>query len=118
MSGLEPIVVLGSGGHAKVVIDMLQSTGEWEIVGCLSAAPRGSVLGVRALGGDDMLSHLMQSGVRSAFVAIGDNRLRQKLANIVQTLGFQLPNAISPRAIVSRHVRFGNGSRLCRAHDA
>ncbi len=109
MSRLEPIVVLGSGGHAKVVIDVLQSTGAWEIAGCVSATPGENVLGVSVLGGDAILSHLLQSGIRSAFVAIGDNRLRQQLGGMVQTLGFQLPNTISPRAIVSRHVRFGNG---------
>jgi len=109
MSVLEPIVVLGSGGHAKVVIDILQSVGEWEITGCVSPGQSKSILGVRVLGDDAILPDLLKSGVRNAFVAIGDNYLRQKIANHVWTIGFCSPNAISPRAIVSRYVKLGCG---------
>ncbi|MGH9611840.1 MAG: acetyltransferase [Bryobacteraceae bacterium] len=109
MSIPEPIVVLGSGGHAKVIIDILQSVGGWEIMGCVSPAQGKSVLGIRVAGDDSILPHLLKSGVRNAFVAIGDNYLRQKIANHARTIGFCLPNAVSPRAIVSQYVKLGCG---------
>ncbi len=50
---------------------------------------------------------MLQSGVRGA-LAVGDNRYGRKIAGLLLTLGFQLPNAVSPGAVVSRH-NFGSG---------
>jgi len=66
-------------------------------------------LGVPVLVGDHWLAQLYQQGYRQAFVAVGHNPLRQRLATQVQALGFQLVNALSPRATLSPSAQLGVG---------
>ncbi len=104
------VVIIGAGGHAKVVIDMLQERGEFELTGCVSADPDfRAILDVPVLGGDDALPRILSSGVRHAFVAIGENRLRAALTLHVLGLGFSVVNAISRHAVVSRRATLGAG---------
>jgi UDP-perosamine 4-acetyltransferase len=102
---LRLVVVIGSGGHAKVVIDILREQPDCELIGCLSPEPVGTVAnGVRVIGGDDLLPDLLRDGASHAFVALGDNRLRAKMLHCVSSLGFHLLNAISRHAVLSPSV--------------
>jgi UDP-perosamine 4-acetyltransferase len=108
--GLPAVVVLGAGGHAKVVVELIRAQGRYDVVGCTDPAPeRGDVVGAPILGSDDILPDLYAQGVRHCFVALGDNQLRMKVARRVASLGFELINAISPNAIVSPTARLGHG---------
>ncbi len=82
-----PTILLGAGGHAKVVIEILRETHRYRPVGCLGQPPEGchDLLGVPVLGNDDLLGDLHRQGIEHAFVAIGDNRLRQLLIDKVRT---------------------------------
>jgi UDP-perosamine 4-acetyltransferase len=105
----ENVIVLGAGGHAKVVIEILQANGE-TVDYCVSGT-RGpdTCAGVSVLEGDAHLPLLRQRGYCRAFVAIGSNAIRQRMAAVVRRVGFQLINAISPHAIISPSVRLGGG---------
>jgi UDP-perosamine 4-acetyltransferase len=105
---MDPVVVIGAGGHAKVIVEILQEAGEFEIVGCLSLAG-GELLGVPILGDDSLLPQLYKQGVRHGFIALGENRSRQKKAAEICRIGFTLANAISSKAVVSRRALFGCG---------
>ena len=105
-----PVVVIGAGGHAKVVVELIRSQGRYEVVGCTDLEPqRRDVVGARILGSDDILPDLYAQGIRHCFVALGDNALRRKVAAQVTALGFELINAISPKAVVSPTARLGRG---------
>jgi len=110
-SELRPkILVVGSGGHAKVVIDVLRAEGKYEISGCVSnQTDVEEVLGVPLLGDDSKMEEIYASGIKIAIIAIGDNRVRLALAEKVSRLGFEFGNAISPLAYLSRDVKVGNG---------
>jgi UDP-perosamine 4-acetyltransferase len=105
----EPVVILGAGGHAKVVIELMRAQ-DRPIAGLTDAdsTPR-SVLGVPVLGDDLALVDLRAAGVRHAFVAIGDNAARKAAARTAADLGFVLVNAVSPSAWVSDTARLGHG---------
>jgi UDP-perosamine 4-acetyltransferase len=102
------IVVVGAGGHAAVCIDLLLESGA-NLVGAVSAASSARPLQVPMLGTDAELPRLHAEGVRRAFVAIGDNRARQRVSAEVEALGFSLVNAVSPRAHLADTVRLGCG---------
>jgi UDP-perosamine 4-acetyltransferase len=105
-----PVVVIGAGGHAKVVIELIRAQGRYDVVGCTDREPeRGDVVGAPILGSDDVLPALYEQGVRHCFIALGDNALRRKVAAQVTALGFELVNAISPKAVVSPTARLGRG---------
>ena len=105
-----PVVVIGAGGHAKVVIELIRAQGLYDVMGCTDREPqRRDVVGAPILGSDDVLPDLYAQGVRHCFIALGDNALRRKVARQVTSLGFQLVNAISPKAVVSPTARLGRG---------
>jgi UDP-perosamine 4-acetyltransferase len=106
----EAVVVIGSGGHAKVVIELLRAEGKYKILGCTGLAETGFVLGdIPILGTDTVLPAVLAKGVKNAFVAIGDNRLRLRLLAQVSEMGFELINAVSPNAVVSPSATLGRG---------
>jgi UDP-perosamine 4-acetyltransferase len=103
------VVVIGAGGHAKVCIELLRAM-NLEVSWCIGgAADPETCLGVPVLPGDAHLERLAREGHRKAFVAVGSNALRQRLGASARSLGFELVNAISPRAIVSPTARLGQG---------
>jgi UDP-perosamine 4-acetyltransferase len=110
MSGSLPkLVLVGSGGHAKVVAEIFEEAADFEIIGCTSRDSTTDVLGYPILGDDDLLPELLRDGVRYAFVALGENNLRRKLIRHVTALGFELVNAVSRKAVVSRRARLQAG---------
>ncbi|MCY1647015.1 acetyltransferase [Caulobacter sp. SL161] len=103
------VVIIGGGGHAKVVIESLRACGE-TVAAIVDADPTPrAVLGVPVLGDDLALPTLRAQGLSRLFVAIGDNRLRQKLGRKARDHGFSLVNAIHPSAVVSPSARLGEG---------
>jgi UDP-perosamine 4-acetyltransferase len=104
-------VVIGSGGHAKVVIDILRDCGCFSLAGCISQARPGELTnGVAVLGGDDLLPGLRGRGVTHAIVALGDNGLRLRIMADAAALGFQIATAVSPHAVLSPSVTIGAGT--------
>ena len=103
------IVVVGAGGHAKVCIELLRAMGK-SVAYCVGASDSpDNCLGVPILRGDENLGFLRSEGYSGAFVAVGSNRLRERLGARCIALGYQLVNAISPRAIISPSATLGRG---------
>lgn len=105
------VVVVGAGGHAKVVIELLQASAEgFDVMGLVDADPAPRlVLGLPVIGDDSHLPRLRSQGIEAAFVAIGDNRRRSNLADKVREHGFGLVNAIGAGAVISPSARLGRG---------
>jgi len=104
------IVVVGGGGHAKVVIEILLAAGK-PVAGFTDPSlPAGSrFAGIPCLGPDGALRELRSAGVEAAIIALGDNALRARLVQEVRALGFELANAIHPGASVSATAALGAG---------
>lgn len=104
----ESIVVVGGGGHSRVVVEVLLAAG-WRVAGYTDpGGAGGSFGGVPCLGDDGVLPSLTGT-VRYAIIALGDNALRSRLARRVEAMGFELGNAIHPTAVVSPSVILGRG---------
>jgi UDP-perosamine 4-acetyltransferase len=106
----EAVVIVGSGGHAKVVIELIRAEGKYQIKGCTGLGEAGFVLGdVPVLGTDNVLPAVLANGAKKAFVALGDNHVRLRLLAKVSEMGFELINAVSPNAVVSPSASLGRG---------
>lgn len=106
----EPVVIIGSGGHAKVVIELIRAEGKYQIAGCTGLAGSGFVLDdVPILGTDSVLRAVLARGIKKAFVALGDNHLRAELLVHATEIGFELINAVSPNAVISPSATLGKG---------
>jgi UDP-perosamine 4-acetyltransferase len=105
----EPVLVVGAGGHAKVVIELIRAGGG-QVAALVDADPTPrQVLGCAVVGADEALARLRAEGLSRAFVALGDNRLRARLAQRLRELDFVLVNAVSPGAHISPSARIGAG---------
>lgn len=108
------IVIIGGGGHAKVVADIIYTTGKYKIVGFTDLHP-GSPVGdcnIPYLGDDTVLPDLVGRGVLQAAMGVGgfDNRRRQSLYEKIVDRGFQLPSLVHSSASVSPYAVIGEGT--------
>ncbi len=103
------VVVVGAGGHAKVCIELLRAMGETVDYCVGSNDGPAACVGVPVLAGDEHLLQLFEQGYRRAFIAIGANAVRLKLAETAIAAGYELVNAISPTAVISPSARLGHG---------
>lgn len=109
------LLLIGAGGHCKVVLDMLLEFKEYEITGIIDRKERvgDDLFGVRVIGTDSDLSKLRKKGIGHSFVSvgsIGDASLRAKLHNLAAKAGFIFPNLIHPSALVSLRADLGTGN--------
>jgi UDP-perosamine 4-acetyltransferase len=104
------VVLLGAGGHAKVVIEAFRAVGD-TVAHCIggSADPE-TLLGVPVIHDENELARLRSEGFQRAFVAIGSNKVRDKLGAKLEALGFELVSIIHPRAWFSPSARMGRGA--------
>jgi len=103
------VIIIGAGGHGRVVLDILRLGRELNPVGFLDAEPAlagSSVGGLEVLGAPNQLVRLRRS-VRGAIVAIGDNRVRAGYARLVEQHGLELVNAVHPASVVSPSAQLG-----------
>lgn len=116
------IVIIGAGGHGKVVLDILRAAGEEEPVGFVDSSPSragGRIGGLPIFGPANVLPKLRQQGIRGAIVAIGDSRARVQYASVLREQGFELVNAIhpsssvSPMAVLGRNVVVAAQAAVC-----
>lgn len=114
VNGPLDVLVVGGGGHAKVVIEILASLPHLfrpsAVVDGDPGLQGGAVLGVPVAGDDGAWDQVAQSGVRHVVVAIGDNRLRLELADRLVARGFTLVTAVHPSAFVSPSAELGSGT--------
>jgi UDP-perosamine 4-acetyltransferase len=105
------VVIIGAGGHGKVVLDILRAQGAYQPIGFVDADARltgTKVSGLTVLGPTNLLPRLrQQQKIGHAIVAIGDNRTRLRHLAAVEAEGYDLVSAIHPRAFVSPTARIG-----------
>ena len=108
------IVLIGGGGHCKVVISILKKLDNFEITGIVDNYKVGALIsGIKVIGTDDDLKNIYKSGVHYALVTVGsikDNTRRYKLFNMARKIGYNFPVIISPEAVVDKSVRVDEGT--------
>lgn len=115
MNNKIPIVVIGSSGHAKIVIDILEQVGKYEIVGITTQNPGvdNSFMNYPILGTDELLPSLFEKGIKYAANGVGgftENRLRKRVFEKIKSMGFEFITVIHPSSTISPHVKIGEGS--------
>ena len=112
----EPLLLIGCGGHARALIDVVESSGRWHVLGLVGLPEQvgEELLGYPVLGCDQDLPALRQQCVH-ALLAVGQIGLsaqRHRLAAQLGRLDFVLPVVISGHAHVSRHAQLGIGTSV------
>jgi len=108
------IVLIGGGGHCKVVISILKKLDNFEITGIVdNYKAKDLISGIKIIGTDDDLRDIYKSGIHDALITVGstkDNTKRYRLFNMAKEIGYKFPLIISPEAIVDKSVKIDKGS--------
>src|SRR3989338_2020444 len=113
---MKPIMILGGGGHAKVVIAAIESNKMYSIDGIIDPQlPFGSqILGHRVVGNDDTLIAMKRRGQLLA-LGIGSIRADEKRKNIFRKfleLGYRFPTIIHRATTVHAKTILGEGVQI------
>lgn len=111
------VVLFGGGGHAKSLIDLILTSLDLEPLCVLDdrAAPGSEVMGLRVIGGREMLPLLAEAGVRFGVNAVGGLGLissRIHVGELLTGAGLQLPAMVDRTAAVAPSARLGDGVQV------
>jgi acetyltransferase EpsM len=100
-------VIIGAGGHAKVIIDILKANGE-HIAGFYDDHPQATLEDLPLLG---MIKDITNDHPEYRYIiAIGNNEIRRKIAAQMRNNGCEFGTAIHPSAIIGSEVIIGEGT--------
>jgi len=117
MSGnsIKPLILLGAGGHAKVLLDVLRLE-ERNVLGIVTPdIVKGSkYLGLDVLGDDIELKQCNPSEIDlvNGIGSLPFQQLRWKVSDKVRSWGFTLSRVIHPSAVVSSDVLLDEGAQI------
>ena len=121
MKNIKNIIVFGSSGHAKVVIDAIQETNKYNIIGLVDDFKEEDteVFGYKVLGKVSDLDYILHKKffnceIDGGVIGIGDNFGRNSVFLKIKQLvpDFNFETIVHPKAIVSKNVIIGNGTVL------
>ncbi len=111
---MEEILIIGSGGHTRACIDVIELSGQFKVVGLIEKDEANSQenLSYPIIGTDKDLQTLRQkySNVLITVGQIKSAETRVKLFQLLQEMDFILPVIISPKAYVSKYAQIGDGT--------
>jgi len=115
-----PIIVLGAGGHASVVVDLLLATGREVIAAVEPAVPSSgrSLLSVPVHSESIVSEHTpdrvdLALGVGMPTTGpIGGLSARRALAERFRVRGYRFPVLLHPSAVVSPYATVGDGAQV------
>lgn len=111
-----PIIVIGAGGHAKVLIDALLGQDK-DIIGIVDkevSKLEEDVLGVQVIGADDVVLQYQTEKVAlvNGIGSIQDTSLRKNISDRFREKGYSFAKVIHSSAIIAKNVELGEGVQV------
>ncbi|MFN0290520.1 acetyltransferase [Pedobacter helvus] len=108
------LILIGGGGHCKVCIDVIEQTGQFDIIGILDLAELvgTSVLNYQIIGTDQDIAKYVEQGY-SFLITVGQIKsvaLKEKLFHILNENKAVIATVVAPSAHVSVHSNVGAGT--------
>ena len=108
----KPVIILGAGGHAKTVADVLLQL-NWNIIGFVSPENNGAsdYRGIHVIGDDEVLSSYSPDNVVlvNGIGTLPNKHLRWNLAAKMRHAGYKFNKVVHPSAIISSDVELDEG---------
>ncbi len=108
---MQKSIIIGAGGHGRVVLDIIRAAGEYQPIGFIDNNPQlwgKYVDGLKVLGDFSKIEEIAKSDEQiGAIVAIGDCRIRRTFAEMLASANIELINAIHPSANVASTATLG-----------
>jgi sugar O-acyltransferase (sialic acid O-acetyltransferase NeuD family) len=103
------LLIIGASGHGKVVADIALKMKKWQRIAFLDDDKSlKSSMGIEVIGtSDKVFAHKDEYEI---FVGIGNNATRQKIHEMIETVGASIPVLIHPHAVLGAQVEVGIGT--------
>ena len=110
------LIIIGAGGHAKSIIEVIESCNEWNICGLIGLENEKNIeiLGYKVIGTDEDLVSL-RNKFDNCFNAVGQIRSfneKLQITNKLIELNFNIPKLIASTALVSKTASIGKGTSI------
>ena len=103
---MEEVIIIGAGGHAKVLIDCLEQENQYKIAYVVDDNPAlHEILGYKI----QRPNHFTSLFNHPMIIAIGNGATRKQIADTYQT---HFITTIHPSAIFSKYAKVGEGSQV------
>lgn len=107
---MSKLLILGAGGHGKVVADIANILGQWDSISFLDdKKDLKEVMGFPVIG-KLMDYKAFKNDFKNAFIAIGNNSLRLSWLERLYKEGFIIPTIIHPQSIISKFISIDYGT--------
>lgn len=111
-----PLIILGAGGHAKVLIDALLASSA-VITGIVDpdlSLLGTTILGVPVLGGDEVVNEFPPTLIQlvNGLGSVGLPIKRQQLYEKFKGLGYSFASVVHPSAVIASDVILGEGAQV------
>lgn len=112
----KPVIIIGAGGHAKVLVDALRCSGR-AVLGLVDANPTlhgTSVLGAPVMGGDDLMASYSMVDVElaNAIGSVESTAARQRIFERFKSYGYTFVRIIHPSATVAGDAVLDEGVQV------
>ena len=104
----KPIIILGAGGHAKVLIDTLQRQSA-DILGITDPDPNKigeNILGVPVIGDDNVIGTYNNNSIElvNGIGIIANEKKRQQIFRNLKNLGYSFASVIHKSAVLASDI--------------
>jgi len=110
----EKIIIIGDGGHARMIQDFIEEENRYQIIGVTSKnQAREDFFGYPILGPDEVLVNYYTKGIKKVAIGIGgftNNESRKKAFIMAKAIGFEVLTIIHNSAVVSKYACIGEGT--------
>jgi len=114
---MKNIIIIGSSGHAKVIIDIVEKEKKFNIIGLIDKFRKidEETLGYKIIGKEEDIPILIKKhNLDGGIIAIGDNWMRSKVYENIKFIqpDFNFVPTIHPSAQIAKNVTVGNGTAI------
>lgn len=107
---MKELIIIGAGGHGRVIADIAQKTGEYEAISFLDDGESKTSMGLPVVGGTNELEKYVKTA--DIFVAIGNSAVRGDFIERLLAMGANVPTLIHPSAVIGACVEIGAGTAI------
>ena len=111
----KPLIIIGAGDHAKVLLDILLEQGEKVIGLSDKTVPKGTLIyGVPVIGDDDVVLSCKTDEIElvNGIGSVNSTALREKIFNRFKNKGYIFKTIVHKSAVISGRAELSEGAQI------
>lgn len=103
------LLIIGASGHGKVISDIAIKMNKWDCIAFLDDDKSiKTSKGIKVIGTSDKVIDYIDD--YEIFVGIGNNATREKIQEMLGSVGASIPMLIHPNVVIGEQVEIGTGT--------